>query len=61
MPHRVGRGSKEMSSQVLLIGPGGDAEGLHAVVVERVIAERFRIYFEVESTGLKNNLTWGRG
>lgn len=36
-----------------------DAEGLHKVVADRLVVDRFKTCFEVESIGLKNNLTLG--
>lgn len=55
------QGGKWEARECVCIYLGGDAEGFPTVVVDRVVADRFSIYFEVESTGLKNNLTWGWG
>lgn len=59
MLHRVG--STAVSYRALCIGLGWDAEGLQRVAADRVVADGFKMYFEVESTGLKNTLTWEWG
>lgn len=53
-----GVGSTAVSYRALCIGLGRDAEGLQRVATDRVVADGFKMYFEVESTGLKNTLTW---
>lgn len=52
-------GCEEEARKCFCIDPGGDAEGFHMMVVDRVVTERFNMYFEVESIELRNNLTWG--